>query len=165
MNFWTWDRQNKVIWHRQCQSNDQIRKFMISRNRLIIYTKEKPHLEKILDHQQRKVWNTNPFQHSFHPNKPHPNFSPQQTLTLISPSANFNPHAYLILNHISPHQTLTRSYLTLTQLSSHPNFTSLLFNRDPIFTPTQCQLTLILPWIYSTPISPHHNLTLAFTLI
>ena len=68
MNFWTWDRKNKVIWHRQCLSNDQIRKFMISRNRLIIYTKEKPHLEKILDHQQRKVWNTNPFKHSIHPN-------------------------------------------------------------------------------------------------
>ena len=70
MNFWTWDRKNKVIWHRQCLSNDQIRKFMISRNRLIIYTKEKPHLEKILDHQQRKVWNTNPFKHLFHPNLP-----------------------------------------------------------------------------------------------
>ena len=65
MNFWTWDRKNKVIWHRQCLSNDQIRKFMIFRNRLIIYTKEKPHLEKILDHQQRKVWNTNPFKHLF----------------------------------------------------------------------------------------------------
>jgi len=76
MNFWTWDRKNKVIWHRQCLSSDQIRKFMISRNRLIIYTKEKPHLEKISDHQQRKkillttylveqVWNNHRWSRDF----------------------------------------------------------------------------------------------------